>query len=113
LARSLATLLRDLLRLLGVLDRMHGVARLRDLVEPEHFHRRARSGRSERPTELVGHRPHLAPRGTSQKRVADAQRSVLNHDARDGAATTVEQRLDDDAAGAMSRVGAELEDLGL
>ena len=60
-----------------------------------------------------GHRADLAEAGACEDEVADAQRAVLDEDARHRAATAIEEGLEDGAAGGLLRVRLELEDLGL
>ena len=60
----------------------------------------------------VVHRPHPAPVGARDERVADPQRAALDEDRDDRAAARVELGLDDDAGGRRGRVGLELLELG-
>ena len=52
---------------------------------------------------LVRHRADLAEAGAGEDEVADAQRAVLDEDARDRAATAIEQGLEHGAAGRALR----------
>ena len=102
LRRLLAPRLGDLLGRLRVLDGVHRIAGARHVGQAEHLDRRRRAGLGDGAAVLVGHRADLAPSAAGEDDVADAQRAVLDEDARDRTAAAIEERLDDGAARAAS-----------
>jgi hypothetical protein len=88
------------------------VARERDVVEAEHFHRGGRAGLLHLLAVLVEHGADLAPGAAGHDRVADPQRASLHQRGDHRAPTLVEVRLEHERPGRELRVGRELLDLG-
>ena len=69
-----------------VLDDLDPLPRLADAVEPEHLDGIARAGGLDALAGVAEHRPHLAPLGAGDDRVADVERAALDQERDDGAA---------------------------
>ena len=90
----------------------HRLARVGNAVEAEHLDRLAGQRLLDALAQEVVHRPHAAPVGAGDERVAGAQRAALDEDGHDRAAARVEPRLDHGAARRRVGVGLQLLDLG-
>ena len=91
----------DLARLGGIGHRLERIARLREAGETEHFDRRRRRGRLDRPAAIVDQRAHSADDRAGDEVVADVQRAVLHEHRRHRTAAAIELGFEHRAGGGL------------
>jgi len=100
-------------RLLVVLHRNEGVARLGHAAEAQDLDRRRRTRFLDALALVAHHGAHTAVLRTAHEGVAGPERPLLHQHGRHRAAAAVEACLDDRPLGEPARAGLELEDVRL
>ena len=89
---------------------LEGIAGVGKVVEARDLDRHGRRSFLDPLAQVVHQRPDAAPGGPADEDVADAEGAVLNQNRRDGTATRLLARLDDDALGLQLRVRPQFRD---
>ena len=98
---------RNLPRLQSVFNHLKTVAGLRNVLQTQHFDRSGGRGLFQSSPAIIKHGAHLAVDSADDKRVAHAQRAVLNQDRRHRTAAAVEPAFDHRARSQPVRIGLQ------
>src|SRR5436190_1921694 len=112
IARLLLPHLSDHARLRVVVDDGDRVPRFRHVIETGELYRRRGTGLGDALAALVAHRAHASPGRAGEERVADLQRTVLDENRPDDAASDFLLRLEHDALGGHVGIRFEIEEIG-
>ena len=104
----LAALLGKLLRHTLILDGAKLVARRRNRIQSDDFHRHGGACGFDLLALVVAHRAHTSDGRTDDNGIARVKRAVLNENGRNRTAAAVEFRLDHDTFGAAVRIRLKL-----